>query len=129
MRTAIITKIFRFESAHRLEYHQGKCAQLHGHSYKLEVSVFSNIKEALGQSDHGMVMDFSELSHIVKEAVIAQLDHKELGEATGVYSTAEHLIHWIWEQLIIAGIPKEVLYRLRLWETESSYAELSQDIL
>ncbi|MEI7554036.1 6-carboxytetrahydropterin synthase [Candidatus Chlorohelix sp.] len=129
MRTAIITKIFRFESAHKLEYHQGKCAQLHGHSYKLEVSLCNSIKEAPGQSDYGMVMDFSDLSRIVKEAVIARLDHKELGEATGVYATAEHLVHWIWEQLVIAGIPKNVLYRLRLWETESSYTELSQDIL
>jgi 6-pyruvoyltetrahydropterin/6-carboxytetrahydropterin synthase len=129
MRTAIITKIFRFESAHKLEYHQGKCAQLHGHSYKLEVSLRNSIKETPGQPDHGMVMDFSDLSRIVKEAVISKLDHKELGEATGVYTTAEHLAYWIWEQLVIAGIPKDMLYRLRLWETESSYAELSQDIL
>ena len=48
-----ITKIFTFDSAHQLEDYEGKCRQLHGHTYKLEVTV----KGEMGEN--GMVFDFS----------------------------------------------------------------------
>ncbi len=126
MRYASITKTFHFEAAHHLPEHQGKCARLHGHSYKLEVTLRGPIKDALGTSDHGMVMDFSDLSQIVKQAIIEPLDHQDLNAVTGVYTTAENLVHWVWGELINHGLPQGLLHRIRLWETETSFAEITQ---
>ncbi len=125
MRYARITKIFRFEAAHHLPGHHGKCARLHGHSYRLEVTLYGPIKDVSGTSDNGMVMDFNDLSRIVSTAVIERLDHQELGTVTGVHTTAENIAYWIWHELAISGLA-EVLDRIRLWETESSYAEITQ---
>lgn len=126
MKLAIITKMFRFEAAHSLPEHHGKCANVHGHSYRLEVSLRGPIRDIPGQSDHGMVMDFGDLSQIVRAAVIERLDHHDLNEATHVYTTAENLAHWIWDTLVEAGLDAKLLYRIRLWETDSSYAEITR---
>jgi 6-pyruvoyltetrahydropterin/6-carboxytetrahydropterin synthase len=123
---AIITKIFRFESAHILPDHNGKCSRLHGHSYKLEVSLRGKIKHASGESDNGMVLDFADLSRMVKEVIVDRLDHYNLNEVTRVYTTAENLVHWMWDELVRAGFPELLLYRVRLWETETAYAEITQ---
>ncbi len=125
MKTAIVAKQFRFAAAHHLPRHRGKCARPHGHSYQLEVALRGPIKQVPDASDHGMVMDFGDLKQIVEEAVIGRLDHYDLNEVTGVYTTAENLAHWIWDALVAAGLPEELLYRLRLWETESCYVELT----
>jgi 6-pyruvoyltetrahydropterin/6-carboxytetrahydropterin synthase len=125
MRAARLTKVFRFEAAHHLPGHRGQCARPHGHSYRLEVTLRGPIKHAPGESDHGMVMDFADLSRIVKEAVIARLDHYDLNEVTQIQTTAENLAHWIWDTLVAAGLPDELLDRIRLWETESGYVEIS----
>lgn len=126
MKYASITKIFHFEAAHHLPDHQGKCARLHGHSYKLEVTLRGAIKNSAGASDNGMVMDFGDISPIVKGAVIEQLDHQDLNTVTGLYTTAENLVHWIWAELLKYGLSNELLHRVRLWETETSFAEITQ---
>jgi len=97
MRYAIVTKIFHFESAHHLPGHRGKCAHLHGHSYRLEVTIRGPIKDAPGESDHGMVMDFDDLSRTVKNSVIERLDHRDLNEVTGLQTTAENLARMVGE--------------------------------
>lgn len=125
MKSAIITKVFRFEAAHQLPGHKGQCARLHGHSYKLEVSVRGPVKELPGQSDNGMVLDFGDLSQIVKESVISRLDHYNLNEVTGLHTTAENMVHWVWDTLVKSGLPEELLYTVRLWETETGCAEIS----
>ncbi len=126
MRHALLTKTFRFEAAHHLPWHRGKCARPHGHSYCLEVTLRGPIKDAPGASDHGMVMDFGDLKQIVNEAVITRLDHADLNEVTGITTTAEQLVHWIWGELLGAGLPAPLLYRIRLWETEGSFVEITQ---
>lgn len=126
MRYALITKIFRFEAAHSLPGHHGKCARLHGHSYKLEVTLRGPLKDAPGESDHGMVMDFSEVGALVNHTVIERLDHQDLNAITGLHTTAENLIHWIWGELVAHGLREDLLYRVRLWETENSFAEITQ---
>ena len=83
------------------------------------------IRDEAGASDHGMVIDFAELSQIVRNVVLERLDHHELNEATGIYTTAENLAHWIWDTLLAAGLPPNLLYRIRLWETESGYVEIT----
>jgi len=125
MRSATLTKIFRIEAAHHLPGHRGKCARLHGHSYRLEVTLSGPIKDASDQSDHGMVMDFEDLSQIVRTSILEQLDHSLLNEVTGIHTTAENLAHWIWDNLIAAGLPDRLLCRIRLWETESSFVEIT----
>lgn len=126
MRYGIITKIFRFESAHHLPGHQGKCARLHGHSYQLEVTIRGPVKDAPGESDHGMVMDFGDLSQIVKNSILEHLDHQDLNAVTALHTTAENLAHWIWSELTTHGLSEALLYRIRLWETESSFVEITQ---
>ena len=126
MRFAILSKTFRFEAAHSLPGHRGKCARLHGHSYKLEVTLRGPIRDIPGQSEHGMVMDFEDLSRVVRSSIIEQLDHQNLNEVTGIQTTAENLAHWMWDVLVAAGLPESLLYRLRLWETDSSCVEITQ---
>ncbi len=126
MRYGVVTKIFHFESAHHLPGHRGKCAYLHGHSYRLEVTIRGPIKEGPGESDDGMVMDFSNLSRIVRFSVIERLDHRDLNEVTQLHTTAENLVHWIWNELTSHGLPEALLYRIRLWETESGYVEITK---
>ncbi len=126
MRYGSITKIFRFEAAHHLPGHHGKCARPHGHSYRLEVTIHGPIKDAPGESDHGMVMDFGDLSHIVKNSVIERLDHQDLNAITELHTTAENLAHWIWGELTTNGLSEALLSRIRLWETESCFVEITQ---
>ncbi|MBV9258935.1 MAG: 6-carboxytetrahydropterin synthase QueD [Ktedonobacteraceae bacterium] len=123
---AILTKTFHFEAAHHLPGHTGKCARLHGHSYQLEVTVRGPIKDTPNQSDSGMVIDFEDISKIVRASIIERLDHQDLNEVTELRTTAENLAHWMWDELIAAGLPASLLYRIRLWETQSSYVEITQ---
>src|SRR5438105_7034751 len=113
-RMAILTKAVQFEAAHQLPGHQGKCAQLHGHSYRLEVSLRGPIKQAPGASDDGMVMDLQDLSEILRRVVLARLDHRYLNEVMEGRTTAENLAHWIWDALLEEGLSEPLLYRIRL---------------
>jgi 6-pyruvoyltetrahydropterin/6-carboxytetrahydropterin synthase len=94
---ASINKEFRFEAAHRLHNHGGKCAHLHGHSYRVIVTVTGLIKPADGAPDEGMVMDFSD----VKEQwglIEGFLDHRDLNKTIGPDigpTTAENIAVWI----------------------------------
>jgi 6-pyruvoyltetrahydropterin/6-carboxytetrahydropterin synthase len=125
-RWALLTKVVRFEAAHQLPGHAGKCANLHGHSYTLEVAVRGPIKQTIGASDDGMVMDFQELSALLQRSVLKPLDHHFLNEIMEVRSTAENLAHWIWDALLAGGLSADLLYRVRLWETTTGYVELTR---
>lgn len=125
-RLAILTKAVQFEAAHCLPGHRGKCAQLHGHSYRLEVSLRGPLKQTPGASDDGMVMDLQDLSEIIRRAVLARLDHRYLNEVMEERTTAENLAHWIWDALLNGGLPAALLYRIRLWETTTGWVELTR---
>jgi 6-pyruvoyltetrahydropterin/6-carboxytetrahydropterin synthase len=142
-RFATITREFTFEAAHYLPGHKGKCCRPHGHSYRLEVSLRGPIKEAPWASDDGMVMDFDDLKRIVNATIIEALsdavprgpsacpletggmDHSNLNDLTGIRTTAENLVHWLWDALVAGGIPDHLLFRIRLWETAKGYAEIT----
>ena len=62
-----ITKIFTFDSSHMLDGHDGKCQNLHGHTYKLKITVSDGIIK--GGAKDGMVMDFTDLKAIVKQHI------------------------------------------------------------
>lgn len=111
-----ITKIFEFEAAHCLPFHQGACQFLHGHTYKLEVTLYGK------QDENGIIMDFSELKRIVNEEVIKEFDHAYINDKMDCNPTAENMLDWIWNKLEKAGVSN--LYVLRLWETSTSFAEM-----
>ena len=138
-----ITKMFSFETGHALYGYDGKCRNVHGHSYKLSVTV---IGEPISDNTHvkfGMVIDFGDLKKIVKEEIVDIFDHatvfnkntphtelaKELSDRghnvllVDYQPTSEMMVqdfaHKIKKRLP-AGI---ILHSLKLQETESSYAE------
>jgi 6-pyruvoyltetrahydropterin/6-carboxytetrahydropterin synthase len=90
------------------------------------VTIRGPIKDEPGESDHGMVMDFGDLSQVVKTSVIERLDHQDLNAVTGLQTTAENLAHWIWSELLVQGLSEVLLYRIRLWETEGCFVEITQ---
>ena len=91
-----LTKLFHFEAAHTLPNvppdHQ--CARMHGHSYKVEVSVTGPIDPAAG-----WLMDHAEISRLFKP-LVAGLDHRYLNDIPGLENpTFERLAVWLWERL------------------------------
>ncbi|MBA3470032.1 MAG: 6-carboxytetrahydropterin synthase QueD [Herpetosiphonaceae bacterium] len=124
---AILTKEFHFEAAHQLPNHRGKCARLHGHSYRLEVSVRGPIMPARGASDDGMVIDLDDIKQIVQTAVISQLDHYNLNDLIDGPTTAERIAHWIWDRLeAVSPSFGALLWRIRLWETATGHVEITR---
>lgn len=138
-----ITKQFTFETGHALYGYDGKCRNVHGHSYKLSVTVIGQPITDKTNVKYGMVIDFTDLKRIVKEEVVDQFDHatvfnkntphielaKEL-ETRGHHvilveyqPTSENLVIDFAER-IKNRLPENIkLFSLRLQETESSYAE------
>lgn len=84
----VATKIFKWEMAHMLTNHKGACANVHGHSYKMEVTVGHRDKVSDRGSDEGMVMDFSDLKAVVMPLVDA-LDHAFMYNANAALDSAE----------------------------------------
>lgn len=105
-----VRRQFDFEAAHRLPRHPGKCRELHGHSYRLVVTV-----ERPVDADSGMAIDFSDLKHVVKQQVVDRMDHKDLNELID-NPTAEVMAVWIWNRLVQA-LPG--LEEVELWETRN----------
>lgn len=73
--TVRVTKRFHFEMAHALHCHDGLCANIHGHSYVLDVTLEGTPRQENGHPKNGMVIDFSELKKLVNRAVISDYDH------------------------------------------------------
>lgn len=106
----LVCKEFTFDSAHRLPDYNGPCAQLHGHTYRLQVVVEGQIDK------NGMVIDFADLKQLVQKTVLIPLDHHYLNDLLK-QPTAENIAEWIWQQL--QG--KLNLFEIRLWETPTSF--------
>lgn len=70
-----VTKIFNFETAHALWGYDGKCKNIHGHSYQLTVTVSGTVVNDNDDVKNGMIIDFSDLKAIVKENVVNVFDH------------------------------------------------------
>lgn len=126
-----IIKKFTFDAAHRLwNIHwneqknkevYGKCTNLHGHTYKLEVVISG------GNATSGMVMNFRDLSQIVKEEVIERYDHaylNDLPEFVGVPTTSETIGQNIFDTLqpLLESFDGVKLEEIRLSETPTSEA-------
>lgn len=113
-----ITKSFVFDACHYLPYHDRRCKFLHGHTYHMEISVKDRVLQ-----ETGMVIDFGQLKNIVQETVLDKFDHGFLNEYIE-YPTCEIMISWIWQQL---SLKLKGITRIRLWETDGSYCELTSD--
>jgi 6-pyruvoyltetrahydropterin/6-carboxytetrahydropterin synthase len=114
MRTSV-TRSFSFEAAHQLPWHSGACQRLHGHGYRLEVTVEGPLNE------HGIVTDFADVAEVVKREVIARFDHQYLNDLLD-NPTAELIAHDAWKRIEAAGL---AVSRIRLWETATSMVELT----
>jgi len=140
-----ITKEFKFEMAHALHGYDGLCKNIHGHSYKLFVTVRGKIKNDKGNPKDGMVLDFDILKSIVKPEIINKYDHSLVLNANSPHSeidlsafekvfflpyqpTSENLVT-DFALKIKSKLPQEIeLYKVVLSETATSFAEWnSQD--
>ncbi len=138
-----ITKQFSFETGHALYGYDGKCKNVHGHSYKLSVTV---IGEPISDSNNvkfGMVIDFSDLKKIVREEIVDLFDHATVFNqntphvelANELKNRGHHVILVDYqptsENMVIDfakkikdRLPQSIeLHSLKLQETESSFAE------
>ena len=138
-----ITKQFSFETGHALYGYDGKCKNVHGHSYKLSVTVIGKPITDRSNVKFGMVIDFTDLKKIVKEEIVDEFDHATVFNETTPHvelahelknrghhvilvdyqPTSENMVVDFAEKIkkrLPAGIN---LFSLKLQETESSFAE------
>jgi len=118
---AVVVKKCSFDAAHFLPNYVGKCANMHGHHWVVELGV-----EGVIDPETGMVIDFGELSRFLKGTVVAKLDHQLVNEVVAT-PTAELIAYWIrlsWELWRVEACLAVDLSFVRVWETEDSYAEV-----
>jgi len=100
----------------------GKCVNLHGHNYALDVVVAGKIDD-----ETGYVLDLKLLSELIYEQVIQYVDHRNLNTDVpwlkGCVPTAENLAVIFWERLK-RELPEGVLRSVRVWETDKNWAEV-----
>jgi 6-pyruvoyltetrahydropterin/6-carboxytetrahydropterin synthase len=80
-----ITRKLEFDAGHRIPDHKSQCRNLHGHRYTLEITLVGNVIEMEGNSDNGMIMDFSDIKALAKQHLVDVWDHAFLvysGDAT-----------------------------------------------
>ena len=143
MSTIRITKQFSFETGHALYGYDGKCKNVHGHSYKLSVTVVGKPIDDTNNVKYGMVIDFSDLKKIVKEEIVDVFDHatvfnkntphvelaKELEDRGHNvllvdYQPTSEMMVVDFAKKIQVHLPQNIaLHSLKLQETETSFAE------
>lgn len=119
-----ITRVFTFDAAHTLDQHEGRCGSLHGHTYRLEITV-------RGERDaRGMVVDFEDLKELVQGFFLEpHLDHRFLNDTLPCNPTAENMVEWffdLWEERVAGRFPNASLERVVLWETPTAAAALNR---
>jgi 6-pyruvoyltetrahydropterin/6-carboxytetrahydropterin synthase len=130
--TILVSRRESFNAAHQLADPQlsddenervfGKCANLHGHNYALEVVVGGQI-----DSSTGYVVDLKHLAQIIERRIIRDVDHRNLNTDVpwleGRIPTAENLALACWER-IQPELPEGSLRAVRVWETDKNWAEV-----
>ncbi|HEY1592562.1 MAG TPA: 6-carboxytetrahydropterin synthase [Solirubrobacteraceae bacterium] len=134
--TVLVSRRETFNAAHQLrdpglsdeenERIFGKCANLHGHNYVLEVVVAGPIDQATGY-----VFDLKELSDVISRRVIQDVDHRNLNTdvpwLAGQIPSAENLAVAFWER-IRPELPEGLLRSLRLWETDKNWVAVGDPL-
>jgi 6-pyruvoyltetrahydropterin/6-carboxytetrahydropterin synthase len=133
--TVLVSRRESFNAAHQLrdpgrsdeenERLFGKCANLHGHNYVLEVVVAGEVEPVTGY-----VLDLKQLSDVIHRRVIQDVDHRNLNTDVpwleGRIPTAENLAVAFWER-IRSELPEGLLRTVRLWETDKNWAEVGDN--
>ena len=139
-----ITKEFKFEMAHALYGYDGLCANIHGHSYKLWVTVKGEVKNENGHTKDGMLMDFTDLKSIVKPEIVDKYDHSLVLNANSPHADLDlsvfNKVHYLnyqptsenlvldFANFIQKQLPDGVdLLKVVLSETVSSFAEWNKE--
>ncbi|MCK1991975.1 6-carboxytetrahydropterin synthase QueD [Peribacillus muralis] len=122
----LVSKEFTFDAAHHLHDYEGKCKNLHGHTYKV-------IFGLSGYTDsRGLMIDFGDMKDIWKNEIEVHLDHRYLNETLPLMNTtAENIVVWIYEKMAEALSLKDYqgarVEFVRLYETPTSYAEARRE--
>ncbi len=134
-----VTKEFKWHCAHRLSTHEGECSNIHGHTYKLQVTVEGKLNY------NGMVIDFQMLKESIEASVIKNLDHSILFGLnrdkidnellqfckdnklkhfiiSADYTTAECMAEWIKNELTLHCVDVKIV-SVKVWETDTAFAE------
>lgn len=123
----LVSKEFTFDAAHHLHNYEGKCKNLHGHTYRAVLGVSGYTDE------RGLMIDFGDIKNIWKEKIEIYLDHRYLNETLPpMNTTAENIVVWIYEKLHEALLDKHQhngarVEFIRLYETPTSYAEARRE--
>ncbi|WP_322923223.1 6-carboxytetrahydropterin synthase QueD [Paenibacillus campi] len=126
----LVNKEFTFDAAHHLHAYEGKCMNLHGHTYKVIFGI-SGIPSA-----NGIVVDFGDIKTIWKERIEPYLDHRYLNETLPpMNTTAENMVVWLYEQMELAlqsepyasAVESGRTEFVQLYETPTSYAEARRE--
>lgn len=132
LKKVYITKRNSFESAHHLNNYEGKCGNIHGHSYKVEVTLSGSVD--IGTSDfesakEAMVCDFSYLNKVIQEEIINRYDHKDLNLFFNQPTAEIMVVHFF--ELIKGRFNHSdvVVESVKLWETGDSFAEYRGEIV
>ncbi|MBB6611629.1 6-carboxytetrahydropterin synthase [Pontibacter sp. Tf4] len=137
-----LTRLFTFEMAHALQHYDGPCRNIHGHSYKLQVTIVGTPLADETDPKNGMVMDFGDLKKLVNKTIVDELDHAlllrkdsapELVEMlrklhhklvlTAYQPTCENMLLDFKARLQQVMPANVALHSLKLWETQNSFAE------
>jgi 6-pyruvoyltetrahydropterin/6-carboxytetrahydropterin synthase len=115
-----LTREFKFDSAHNLIRYHGKCEKLHGHTYRLAVTIVGE------KNDEDMIIDFSFVKKVVKRKILAKLDHSYINDII-TQPTAENISQWIYGELKneLSGANYK-LHEITLWETENNYVKYKE---
>lgn len=126
----MVSKEFTFDAAHHLHCYEGKCKNLHGHTYKVVFGISGYVNEI------GLAIDFGDIKEIWKNEIEIYLDHRYLNETLpAMNTTAENMVVWIYEKMTEALIKDNCVneYKgarvefVRLFETPTSYAEVRRE--
>lgn len=135
-----ITKQFKFEMAHALHGYDGLCANIHGHSYRLWVTIRGQVIHEQGYTKDGMLLDFGNLKKIVKPLIVDKYDHSLVLNANSPHAnldlsafekvfflpyqpTSENLVT-DFAKILRENLPQNLdLLKVTLSETATSFAE------
>ncbi|MEX0661255.1 MAG: 6-carboxytetrahydropterin synthase [Balneolaceae bacterium] len=123
MPTWVLHTEFTFDAAHQIDGYDGKCARMHGHTYKVHIQAKShklNPSKYLKSDD--MVCDFKELKWAAADGTKGGLDHTVLNESIPVPTTAERIAEYIHKETL-KKIPDGIELHVTVWETENSWVE------
>lgn len=126
----LVSKEFTFDAAHHLHCYEGKCKNLHGHTYKVVFGLSGFLDE------RGIMVDFGDMKEIWKNDIEIYLDHRYLNETLPpMNTTAENMVVWIYQQMdkALKQEDRQNQYHgarvefVRLFETATSYAEARRE--